>query len=144
MPGMKIGLILDSLQLVVTLPYLVTALPGIACGYCSAGLYVLLPFLTHCLLVLLLLLLACAPAVQVLSTMGSVVWREKLEEAVSAADAASSALVSDFMSGAVPLEQFIQKHVDMRLNHHALDLKRQAAEALLAGSGASGGGRGSS
>ena len=84
---------------------------------------------------------------QVQSTMGSVVWREKLEEAVSAADAASSALVSDFMAGSVPLDQFIQKHVDMQLNHHALDLKRQAAETLLAGggSGASGGGgRGSS
>lgn len=81
---------------------------------------------------------------QVLSTMGSVVWREKLEEAVSAADATSSALVSDFMSGDVPLDQFVQKHVDMRVNHHVLDLKRQAAETLLAGSGASGGGAGRS
>jgi hypothetical protein len=69
--------------------------------------------------------------------MGSVVWREKLEEAVSAADAASSTLVADFMSGDVPLDQFVQKHVDMRLNHHALDLKRQAAETLLAGDGMS-------
>lgn len=76
--------------------------------------------------------------------MGSVVWREKLEEAVSAADAASSALTADFMSGSVTLDQFIQKHVDMRINHHALDLKRQAAETLLAGSGMSGGGGGSS
>lgn len=77
---------------------------------------------------------------KVLSTMGSVVWREKLEEAVSAADATSSALVSDFMSGDVPLDQFVQKHVDMRVDHHVLDLKRQAAETLLAGSGTSGGG----
>jgi ESCRT-I complex subunit VPS37 len=80
---------------------------------------------------------------KVLSTMGSVVWREKLEEAVSAADAASSALTADFMSGSVTLDQFIQKHVDMRINHHSLDLKRQAAETLLAGSGVSGGGCGS-
>lgn len=76
--------------------------------------------------------------------MGSVVWREKLEEAVSAADAASSTLVADFMSGDVPLDQFLQKHVDMRLNHHALDLKRQAAETLLAGDGVSSAGRSSS
>lgn len=81
---------------------------------------------------------------QVLSTMGSVVWREKLEEAVSAADAASSALVSDFMSGNVPLDQFVQKHVDMRLTHHVLDLKRQAAETLLADNGSLGGARSSS
>lgn len=76
--------------------------------------------------------------------MGSVVWREKLEEAVSAADATSSALVTDFLSGDVPLEQFVKQHVDLRTNHHVLDLKRQAAETLLAGNGASAGGRSSS
>jgi hypothetical protein len=76
--------------------------------------------------------------------MGSVVWREKLEEAVSAADAASSALVADFMSNDVPLDQFVQKHVDMRLNHHALDLKRQAAETLLSSDGMLTAGRSSS
>lgn len=69
---------------------------------------------------------------QVLNTMGGVVWREKLEEAVSAADASSSALVSDFMAGDVPLEGFVSKHVEQRIQHHVLDLKRQAAETLLA------------
>jgi len=76
--------------------------------------------------------------------MGSVVWREKLEEAVSAADATWSALVTDFLSGDVALEQFVKQHVDLRTNHHVLDLKRQAAETLLAGNGASAGGRSSS
>lgn len=37
--------------------------------------------------------------VQVVSTMGNVVWREKLEEAVSAADAVSSALVRPRLLG---------------------------------------------
>lgn len=68
--------------------------------------------------------------------MGSVVWREKLEEAVSAADAASSALVSDYMSGDVVLDQFVQKHVEQRIQHHVLDLKRQAAETLLSNTAA--------
>ena len=76
--------------------------------------------------------------------MGSVVWREKLEEAVSAADAASSALVADFMSGDTTLEQFVKQHVEQRTQHHVLDLKRQAAETLLAGPGTSAGGRSSS
>jgi hypothetical protein len=71
--------------------------------------------------------------------MGSVVWREKLEEAVSATDAASSALVSDFTSGDVPLELFVQQHVEQRTQHHVLDLKRQAAEALLAAADTAGG-----
>jgi hypothetical protein len=82
----------------------------------------------------------CAPQQQqVLATMGSVVWREKLEEAVSATDAASSALVSDFTSGDVPLELFVQQHVEQRTQHHVLDLKRQAAEALLAAADTAGG-----
>lgn len=81
---------------------------------------------------------------KVLSTMGSVVWREKLEEAVSATDAASSALVSDFMAGDTTLEQFIKQHVEQRTQHHVLDLKRQAAETLWASSGGGGGGPSSS
>jgi hypothetical protein len=78
---------------------------------------------------------------RVLSTMGGVVWREKLEEAVSAADSASSALTADFMAGDVGLEEFVNQHLELRMQHHVLDLKRQAAEALL--SGIPGGGVGS-
>jgi hypothetical protein len=48
------------------------------------------------------------------------------------------------MSGDVLLDQFVQKHVEMRLNHHVLDLKRQAAETLLASSGLPAGARNSS
>jgi hypothetical protein len=70
---------------------------------------------------------------RVLSTVGGVVWREKLEEAVSAADSAASALTADFMSGDVALEEFVNQHLELRMQHHALDLKRQAAEALLTG-----------
>jgi hypothetical protein len=70
---------------------------------------------------------------RVLSTMGGVVWREKLEEAVSAADSAASALTADFISGDVALEDFVNQHLELRMQHHALDLKRQAAEALLTG-----------
>uniref|UniRef100_A0A383VSW4 VPS37 C-terminal domain-containing protein n=1 Tax=Tetradesmus obliquus TaxID=3088 RepID=A0A383VSW4_TETOB len=81
---------------------------------------------------------------RVLSTMGGVVWREKLEEAVSAADSASSALAADFMAGDVALEEFVQQHLELRMQHHVLDLKRQAAEALLAGMAGSGGGAGGS
>lgn len=52
--------------------------------------------------------------------------------------------VQDFMSGDVLLDPFVQKHLEMRLNHHVLDLKRQAAETLLASSGLPAGARGSS
>lgn len=69
---------------------------------------------------------------KVLSTLGSVVWREKLEEAVSAADSASGAVASDFMNGDMSLDDFVKKHVELRTQHHVLDLKRQAAEQLLA------------
>ncbi|KAF8066376.1 VPS37-2 [Scenedesmus sp. PABB004] len=80
---------------------------------------------------------------KVLSVMGGVVWRERLEEAVSASDAASGALAADFLAGDLPLDDFVGKHVEARIAHHALDLKRQAAEALLAadGSAAAGGAR---
>lgn len=69
---------------------------------------------------------------KVVSTLGGVVWREKLEEAVSAADTASAAVANDFMSGDLLLEQFVRQHVELRTQHHVLDLKRQAAEHLLA------------
>lgn len=68
---------------------------------------------------------------KVLSTLGGVVWREKLEEAVSAADSQSAAVAADFMNGDVSLDQFIKQHVELRTQHHILDLKRQAAEQLL-------------
>lgn len=80
---------------------------------------------------------------KVVSTMGGVVWREKLEEAVSAADSASAALTADFLRSDVPLEDFVSQHVELRTQHHVLDLKRQAAESLLTGvaggSGSAGG-----
>lgn len=78
--------------------------------------------------------------------MGGVVWREKLEEAVSATDAAASALCADFMAGDLPLDGFVQQYTEQRAKHHGLDLKRQAAETLLASTatgvdgGAGGGG----
>lgn len=68
---------------------------------------------------------------KVLGAMGGVVWREKLEEAVSAADSASGALKADFLSGQLPLEEFVRQHLAARTQHHVLDLKRQAAEQLL-------------
>lgn len=74
--------------------------------------------------------------------MGGVVWREKLEEAVSASDAASSTLVADFLAGALPLDAFVGQHVELRSQHHVLDLKRQAAETLLADAGGGGGSNG--
>eukprot|EP00878_Enallax_costatus_P040017 GHUV01045982.1.p1 GENE.GHUV01045982.1~~GHUV01045982.1.p1 ORF type:complete len:350 (+),score=109.31 GHUV01045982.1:935-1984(+) len=71
---------------------------------------------------------------KVVSTLGGVVWREKLEEAVSAADSASAAVANDFMAGGMSLDDFVKQHVELRTQHHVLDLKRQAAEQLLADS----------
>jgi hypothetical protein len=68
---------------------------------------------------------------KVLSTVGGTVWREKLEEAVSAADSASAAVKADFLAGDMLLEDFVRRHVELRTKHHVLDLKRQAAEQLL-------------
>lgn len=69
---------------------------------------------------------------KVLSTLGGVVWREKLEEAVSAADSASAAVAGDFMNGDMSLDDFVKQHLELRMQHHILDLKRQAAEQLFA------------
>eukprot|EP00775_Hariotina_reticulata_P011542 gene11542-11685_t len=68
---------------------------------------------------------------KVMSTVGGTVWREKLEEAVSAADSASAAVKADFLAGDMSLEDFVRRHVELRTKHHILDLKRQAAEQLL-------------
>ena len=69
---------------------------------------------------------------RVLAALGGVVWREKLEEGVSAADSASAAVKADFLRGDLQLEEFVRQHVELRTQHHVLDLKRQAAEQLLA------------
>lgn len=68
--------------------------------------------------------------------LGGPLFRERLEDAVSAADTASSSLSAAFLAGGLPLEQFVEGYVDARMAHHALDLKRQAAEAVLQGGGA--------
>ena len=59
------------------------------------------------------------------------VWRQKLEDAVSELDAASSSMASAFLAGGAPLDQFLLEYVALRTKHHMLDLKRQAAEQLL-------------
>jgi len=51
---------------------------------------------------------------KVLSTVGGTVWREKLEEAVSAADSASAAVKADFLAGDMLLEDFVRRHVELR------------------------------
>jgi len=58
-------------------------------------------------------------------------FRERLEDAVSEADATSSALSAAFLGGQLPLEHFVEQYVELRTRHHALDLKRQAAEHVL-------------
>lgn len=63
--------------------------------------------------------------------LGGPVFRERLEDAVSEADAASSALSTAFLGGQVPLDQFVDEYVELRARHHVLDLKRQAAEHVL-------------
>ncbi|KAI8466106.1 MAG: hypothetical protein J3K34DRAFT_434742 [Monoraphidium minutum] len=65
--------------------------------------------------------------------LGGPVFRERLEDAVSEADAASGAVSSAFLGGQLPLEAFVEQYVEARSRHHALDLKRQAAEGVLAG-----------
>jgi hypothetical protein len=67
----------------------------------------------------------------VTSALAPHLWREKLEDAVSEADAASSAVASRFLAGALPLDQFVLEYVELRAKHHVVDLKRQAAEQLL-------------
>jgi hypothetical protein len=76
---------------------------------------------------------------RVARVLGGPLFRERLEDAVSAADAASGAVSAAFLAGTLPLEQFAEQYVDARAAHHALDLKRQAAEAVLAGGGSAGG-----
>ncbi|GBF95927.1 hypothetical protein Rsub_08050 [Raphidocelis subcapitata] len=68
---------------------------------------------------------------KVSKVLGGPLFRERLEDAVSEADAASAALGAAFLAGQLPLEQFLEQYVDARARHHALDLKRQAAEAVL-------------
>jgi hypothetical protein len=63
--------------------------------------------------------------------LGGPLFRERLEDAVSEADAASSAVSTAFLLGQVPLDQFVEQYVELRARHHALDLKRQAAEQVL-------------
>ena len=66
--------------------------------------------------------------------LGGARFRERLEDAVSEADAASSAVSTAFLTGQLPLDQFVEQYVELRSRHHALDLKRQAAEHILQGS----------
>lgn len=63
--------------------------------------------------------------------LGGATFRERLEDAVSAADAASGELSSAFLGGSMGLDAFVDAYVDARTRHHGLDLKLQAAEAVL-------------
>ena len=76
----------------------------------------------------------------VASVLGAPRFRERLEDAVCAADAGSSALSAAFLGGDLPLEGFVEQYVAARAQHHALDLKRVAAEHALAAGGGGGGG----
>lgn len=68
---------------------------------------------------------------RVAAVLGGSQFRGRLEEAVGAADAESSAVSDAFLSGSLPLDLFVDRYVDARAAHHALDLKRQAAEQVL-------------
>lgn len=68
---------------------------------------------------------------RVASVLGSATFRERLEDAVSAADAASSELSGAFLGGGMGLDAFVEAYIDARTRHHALDLKLQAAEGVL-------------
>jgi hypothetical protein len=68
---------------------------------------------------------------KVSKVLGGPLFRERLEDAVCEADSASGALGAAFLAGQLPLEQFLEQYVEARAQHHALDLKRQAAEAVL-------------
>ena len=68
----------------------------------------------------------------VAGVLGGAVFRERLEDAVSEADAVSGTVSAAFLGAQLPLEQFVEQYVELRARHHALDLKRQAAEHLLA------------
>jgi hypothetical protein len=65
------------------------------------------------------------------AVLGGPLFRERLEDAVSAADAASTAISAAFLAGSLPIDQFAEQYVAARATHHALDLKRQAAEHVL-------------
>jgi len=77
---------------------------------------------------------------KVTGALSPLLWKEKLEDAVSEADAASGTLASSFLAGEALLEDFLRQYVEVRTRHHVLDLKRQAAEHLLTAPAASGGG----
>lgn len=68
---------------------------------------------------------------EVLGALGPAVLREALEDAVSEADAASSALATAFLGGSLAAEGFVEQYVEARTRHHTLDLKRQAAEQAV-------------
>jgi hypothetical protein len=67
----------------------------------------------------------------VAAVLGGAKFRERLEDAVSEADAASSALSAAFLDGTLPLDAFVDQYLGARARYHALDLKRQAAEVAL-------------
>eukprot|EP00877_Chromochloris_zofingiensis_P009383 jgi/Chrzof1/4699/Cz14g23090.t1 len=67
----------------------------------------------------------------VLDKLGTIVFKERLEDAVSESDASSNALSTAYLEGQVPLDQFLNEYVEHRTRHHVTDLKRQAADSLL-------------
>jgi Modifier of rudimentary (Mod(r)) protein len=70
---------------------------------------------------------------------------DRLRVAAEEADMAAATLESNFRSGALPLDRFIDEYTALRTKYHARDMKYQAAlqtipNALAGGGGGGGGG----
>lgn len=67
----------------------------------------------------------------VMSKLDPVGLKEQLENLASEVDTRSAVLVTALMAGSLPVDQFVEDYLSLRVDFHIADLKRQAANHLV-------------